>query len=84
MKVLTSNPDKTVGVCIEMDLTDKECLGVFNVQYLLEWVMMLKELYGDVPVHVYRHDSSAVKAHALAASEDGDEPYVVVTSLSEP
>jgi hypothetical protein len=86
MKVLSANPTKDVGLCTDVDLTQKESLGVYTPARLFDWAKMLVELYGDdteVQVQVFTHSSYAVKAKSLVASEDGENPYVVVTSWEE-
>jgi hypothetical protein len=69
---------------MNMDIKDSQHIGVYNTTALLEWAQMLVEQYGsDKEVQVFQHESTSVKAKALVASDDGEEPYVVVTSYTE-
>ncbi len=84
------NPEKCVGICDNIRI-DKDPiktdghLGTFSPKALVEWAtkLMMMQENEDKPVEVYLHHSSAVDATGLCASENGDNPYVVVISWKD-
>lgn len=83
MKIISTNKERAVGICTELDFKDKDLIGVWSPKMLREWAEMLEKLYGDCRVQVFLHHSSCVESHMLAASESGEEPYVCVASFEE-
>ena len=83
MQIIESTPDHTVGLCCDVTIPESNHIGVYSPKYLLEWAQKLVEMYGEEKVQVMWHQSDAVKAKALVASDDGDNPYVIVTSWME-
>lgn len=86
MNVLSHNLTNDVGLCNEVEHSPENSLGVYTPARLLEWAKMLVDFYGDgkdVQVQVFTHSSHAINAKSLAASEDGEDPFVVVTSWEE-
>ena len=83
MRIIEKNAAQCVGICVDCELDfGKDYLGSYKIKYLREWVEKLALLNGDdAAVQVYRHNSSAINAKALVASEDGENPYIIVTSL---
>jgi len=83
MRIIEKNAAQCVGICVDCNLDfNKDYLGTYTIKYLREWVEKMALLNGDdAKVQVYRHASSAVNAKALVASEDGENPYVIITSL---
>lgn len=82
MIVISDNPEKTVAICTDIDLSsDHSSIGTFTPRYLLEWAKLLVEQYGndsDTTVMLYRHNSSTKSSSAIVASDDGEEPFIVV------
>lgn len=74
---MDSNDDCTVGVLTGLD-TVPERIGTFTPSYLLEWAKLLVETYGpDKTIIVDVHNCRFKDAQYLAASDDGEEPFVV-------
>ncbi len=84
MKVIASlNTRNTVGLCDDLKREDMKYSGTYSPQDLLEWATNLVKLYEDAPVMIFEHSSSSVLARMLAASPDGENPFVGVTSRIE-
>ena len=78
MNAAQANPERTVGIVTGTD-TPPHYVGTFTPKYLLEWAQMLVDTYGeDTKVRVDLHTCRFKNCVSMAASDDGDEPYVMV------
>jgi hypothetical protein len=79
MNIFDANPENTVGICTDM-FSPPQFMGTFTPKYLKEWAEKICKEYGkDVDVKVDLHHCAIGKSCSfLAASADGNEPYVVV------
>ena len=78
MNVAHSNEPCTVGIVTGTD-TPPNYVGTYTPKYLLEWAKLLVETYGeDAEVRVDLHTCRFKKCTSMAASDDGEEPYVMV------
>jgi hypothetical protein len=78
MNVAHSNTACTVGIVTSLD-TPPDYVGTFTPKYLREWAQLLCDTYGeDAEVRVDLHTCRFKKCVSIAASDDGEEPYVMV------
>lgn len=78
MSIHDPNQPMTVGIVTGCN-SPPERIGTFTPAYLKEWAERLIQIYGaDTEVKVDVRNVLYQDAQYLAASDDGEEPYVVV------